>query len=222
MTGKRILTAVAALSAVLLTGCSAMKFIATGDEFRKICEDSGLMVADVRDQASTLGQVDERSLIDAYAVTDAEGTYTVYYLRFSDRKASEAFYADLAGRMDGEEIRAGNYATESETVGQLSRKIFQEDGRVIYAEGDTRSIDSLVARVTSGFDTGSKEIVSEEEPAPEETAPADVSGNAAETSAAADAEVSDTSDMAVSDAAGGAVISEVTAQESEPVREAGQ
>ena len=215
MTGKRILTAVAALSAVLLTGCSAMKFIATGDEFRKICEDSGLMVADVRDQASTLGQVDERSLIDAYAVTDAEGTYTVYYLRFSDRKASEAFYADLAGRMDGEEIRAGNYATESETVGQLSRKIFQEDGRVIYAEGDTRSIDSLVARVTSGFDTGSKEIVSEEEPA-------DVSGNAAETYAAADAEVSDTSDMAVSDAAGGAVISEVTAQESEPVREAGQ
>ena len=38
--------AAAALALVLVTGCSSMKFLATGKEFRKICEDNGLQVQD--------------------------------------------------------------------------------------------------------------------------------------------------------------------------------
>lgn len=36
--------AAAVLALVLVTGCSSMKFLATGKEFRKICEDNGLQV----------------------------------------------------------------------------------------------------------------------------------------------------------------------------------
>ena len=177
---KEVITVISALIiCAFLGGCGAMKFIATGDEFRKICEDNGIAVADVRDQASSLGEVDEKSLLDAYAVTDPDGTYTVYYLRFSDRKASEAFYSDVAGRMDGEEVKEANYAAKSETVGGLSRKICQEDGRVLYAEGDTHSINSLIAQVTSGFETGADEEEISPGSATEDAVSEDVSGNSA-------------------------------------------
>ncbi len=177
---KEVITVISAfIICAFLSGCSAMKFIATGDEFRKICEDNGIAVADVRDQASSLGEVDEKSLLDAYAVTDSEGTYTVYYLRFLDKKASDAFYSDVAGRMDGQEVKEANYAVKSETVGGLSRKIYQEDGRVLYAEGDTHSINSLIARVTSGFETGGDEEEFSPGTAPEDAVPEDVSGNSA-------------------------------------------
>ncbi len=177
---KEVITVISALIiCAFLGGCGAMKFIATGDEFRKICEDNGIAVADVRDQASSLGEVDEKSLLDAYAVTDPDGTYTVYYLRFSDRKASDAFYSDVAGRMDGQEVKEANYAAKSETVGSLSRKIYQEDGRVLYAEGDTHSINSLIAQVTSGFETGADEEEISPGTAPEDAVPEDVSGNSA-------------------------------------------
>ena len=157
--GRRIGTIAAALVlCVFLGGCSAMKFIATGDEFKQICEDNGLAVTDIRAQAQELGEVDEDALIDAYTVTDEDEGVTVYYLRFSDRKASDAFFGDVAGRMDGTEVREANYAAVSETVGEMSRRIYQEDGRVLYAEGNADAIDGLIAQLTSGFE---KDEVSE-------------------------------------------------------------
>ena len=72
--------AAAVLALVLVTGCSSMKFLATGKEFRKICEDNGLQVQDTLESVKTAGSY--VSLSDAYLATDAENAYTVCYVRF--------------------------------------------------------------------------------------------------------------------------------------------
>lgn len=76
--------AAAALALVLVTGCSSMKFLATGKEFQKICEDNGLQVQDTLESVKTAGSY--VSLSDAYLATDAENAYTVCYVRFSDSR----------------------------------------------------------------------------------------------------------------------------------------
>ena len=99
--------AAAALALVLVTGCSSMKFLATGKEFRKICEDNGLQVQDTLESVKTAGSY--VSLSDAYLATDAENAYTVCYVRFSDSKEAQGYYDSVANQMDGTVFTGPNY-----------------------------------------------------------------------------------------------------------------
>ena len=128
--------AAAALALVLVTGCSSMKFLATGKEFRKICEDNGLQVQDTLESVKTEGSY--VSLSDAYLATDAENAYTVCYVRFSDSKEAQGYYDSVANQMDGP-----NYQAEVETVNDSCREIYMESGRIIYAEGNTDAITAI-------------------------------------------------------------------------------
>lgn len=133
--------AAAALALVLVTGCSSMKFLATGKEFQKICEDNGLQVQDTLESVKTAGSY--VSLSDAYLATDAENAYTVCYVRFSDSKEAQSYYDSVANQMDGTVFTGPNYQAEVETVNDSCREIYMESGRIIYAEGNTDAITSI-------------------------------------------------------------------------------
>lgn len=132
-------TALAALA--MMTGCSSMKFLATGKEFRKICEDNGLQVQDTSASLKEAGAY--TSLSDSYLATDEENGYSVWYVRFSDSKEAQSYYDSVAQQMNGTEYTGPNYQAEVETVKDSCREIYMESGRIIYAEGSTAAISAI-------------------------------------------------------------------------------
>lgn len=130
---------------VLMTGCSSMKFLATGKEFRKICEDNGLQVQDTSASLKETGSY--TSLSDAYLATSEGGTYSVCYVRFSDSKEAQNYYDSVAQQMDGTLYTGPNYQAEVETVQDSCREIYMESGRIIYAEGNADAINAIEAQL---------------------------------------------------------------------------
>ena len=142
---SRIRKAAAVGVMFLLTGCSSMKFLATGKEFRKICEDNGLQVQDTSASVKEAGSY--TSLSDAYLATSEEGTYSVCYVRFSDNKEAQSYYDSVAQQMDGTVYTGPNYQAEVESVQDSCREIYMESGRIIYAEGSSEAIGAIEAQL---------------------------------------------------------------------------
>ncbi len=126
---------------MLLTGCSSMKFLASGKEFRKICEDNGLQVQDTAETVKTAGGY--KALSDAYIATTENGLVSVCYVRFTDPKEAQGYYDSVADQMDGSEYKGPNYQAEVEIVEDTCREIYMESGRIIYAEGDAATIGAI-------------------------------------------------------------------------------
>lgn len=138
--------AAAAFAALaMVTACSSMKFLATGKEFRKICEDNGLQVQDTSASLKETGSY--TSLSDSYLATDEENGYSVCYVRFSDSKEAQSYYDSVAQQMNGTEYTGPNYQAEVETVNDSCREIYMESGRIIYAEGDAAAISAIEAQL---------------------------------------------------------------------------
>ncbi len=128
-------------ASMLLTGCSSMKFLASGKEFRKICEDNGLQVQDTAETVKTAGGY--KALSDAYIATTENGLVSVCYARFTDPKEAQEYYDSVADQMDGSEYKGPNYQAEVEIVEDTCREIYMESGRIIYAEGDAATIGAI-------------------------------------------------------------------------------
>lgn len=161
MKRKIMMIAAVLCMCTLLAGCSMSKFIATGQEFSQICTDAGLSVEDVRSYyTDTLGY---KSVTDAYTATDPDEKYNIQYVCFGKTSEAEDFYQVSAAKMSGDEEVTRDYSIKSETVKGNSRKLLLENGRVLYAEGETKAIDSKIASLTSGWFDGSDEGTSKQQ-----------------------------------------------------------
>lgn len=138
---NRIGTVLLGAFMLTLTGCSSMKFLASGKEFRKICEDNGLRVQDTEETVKTTGGY--KNLSDAYIATTEDGLVSVCYVRFTDQKEAQSYYDSVADQMDGSEYTGPNYQAEVEVVEDTCREIYMESGRIIYAEGDASTIGAI-------------------------------------------------------------------------------
>lgn len=138
---NRIWGMLLAAAMLMLTGCSSMKFLASGKEFRKICEDNGLQVQDTAEAVASAGGY--KTLSDAYIATTEDGLVSVCYVRFTDQKEAQTYYNAVADQMDGSEYTGPNYQAEVETVEDTCREIYMESGRIIYAEGDASTIGAI-------------------------------------------------------------------------------
>ncbi len=139
--GSRVRVILIAAAVLMLTGCSSMKFLASGKEFRKICDDNGFQVQDASTAVKETGSYS--SLSDAYLATTEDGLVSVWYLRFTDTKEAQNYYNSVAGQLDGTVYSGPNYQAEVETVEDTCREIYMESGRIIYAEGNADSIQTL-------------------------------------------------------------------------------
>lgn len=133
--------AVGVIAALMLTGCSSLRFIANGSEFKKICTNNGLQVQEA--SATVNANKTYGSLTDAYLATAADGTYSIWYVRFSDTGDAQKYYDSIAGQLSGKTYSGSNYQAEVETVNDKSREIYMESGRIIYADGTTSAINAL-------------------------------------------------------------------------------
>lgn len=129
------------IAVTLLTGCSSMRFIANGNEFKKICRDNGLQVQNASESLNRNQAY--KSLTDAYLATASDGSYSIWYIRFSDPEEAQVYYDSVSGQMSGEEYAGSNYEAEVETMEDQSREIYMESGRIIYADGNTKAINTL-------------------------------------------------------------------------------
>ena len=148
MRTKRLLALTLTGLLFFATGCSQMQFIATGKEFKSICEDNGLTVTDITDALST-GK-GYTSLNSAYTAVPDDGAFTVNYASFSSSKEAESYYSSIADQMDGAEYTGTNYKAEVETVGDTVREIYMESGRIVYAQGDRKEVNETDTKLMSG------------------------------------------------------------------------
>lgn len=149
MRTKRLLALTLTGLLFFTTGCSQMQFIATGKEFKSICEDNGLTVTDITDALST-GK-GYTSLNSAYTAVPDDGAFTVNYASFSSSKEAESYYSSIADQMDGAEYTGTNYKAEVETVGDTVREIYMESGRIVYAQGDRKEVNETDTKLMSGW-----------------------------------------------------------------------
>ena len=138
------------LCLLLLTGCGMFRFIATGEEFSQICRDSGLTVEDVKEHYSA--DLNYQSVRDAYMASDPDGKYVIQYVRFGNLAEAETFYTESAANMSGTETVTREYSVKSEEIDGKSRRLLMENGRVLYAEGDTQAINDKIAALTAGWE----------------------------------------------------------------------
>ncbi|MGN1023328.1 MAG: hypothetical protein ACI4OJ_07520 [Lachnospiraceae bacterium] len=149
MRSKRLLALTLTGMLFFATGCSQMQFIATGKEFKSICEDNGLTVTDITDALSE--ENGYTSLNSAYTAVPDSGAFTVNYASFSNSKEAENYYSSIADQMDGVEYNGTNYKAEVETVGDTVREIYMESGRIVYAEGDKQEVNQTDSLLMSGW-----------------------------------------------------------------------
>lgn len=149
MRSKRLLALTLTGMLFFATGCSQMQFIASGKEFKSICEDNGLKVTDITDALSE--ENGYTGLNSAYTAVPDSGAFTVNYASFSSSKEAESYYSSIADQMDGVEYSGTNYKAEVETVGDTVREIYMESGRIVYAEGDKEEVNKTDSQLMSGW-----------------------------------------------------------------------
>lgn len=167
MRTKRLLALTLTGMLLFATGCSQMQFIATGKEFKSICEANGLTVTDITDALST--EKGYTSLNSAYTAEPSDGAFTVNYASFSSSKEAENYYSTIADQMDGAEYTGTNYKAEVETVGDTVREIYMESGRIVYAEGDRAEVNRTDSKLMSGWSKPGKVTDASSESASEST-----------------------------------------------------
>lgn len=190
MRTRRLLALTLAGLLTFATGCSQMQFIATGKEFKSICEDNGLTVTDITDALSEEGGY--TTLSSAYTAVPEDGSFTVNYASFSSSKEAEDYYSGIADQMDGVTYTGTNYKAEVETVGDTVREIYMESGRIVYAEGDKDEVNKTDSQLMSGWSKPGK-VTDTEDNADTESTESEETGTTEESAASSStAETSET------------------------------